>query len=156
MNRYSFLPFLFAICLLGGLWSTAHANFYLGFPVASQITESSVNSYLGVSLGTYNLGGGFGLRGNLEFKPILTTPYYRAGADLLYTTGESAVFYFGAGGGYSSAGGAESLYVAGTAGVDLDADSLISVFAEVQPRYDLTTEAGLLFFRAGVNVHVGK
>ena len=155
MNRYQALLFFLTVCC-GSWWSTAHAQFFLGFPVVSQVTESSVNSYLGVSLGSYNLGGRFGLRGNLEFKPILSTPYYRAGADLLYTTGENTVFYLGAGGGYSSAAGTESLYVAGTAGLDLDANSLISVFAEVQPRYDLSTEAGLLFFRAGVNVHFGE
>ena len=153
MSRYLFLPF-FTVCLLSSLWSTARANVYLGFPVVSQVEQTSLSSYLGVSLGTYNLGAGFGLRGNLEFKPILSTPYYQAGADLLYTTGESTVFYVGAGGGYSSSAGTESLYVAGTAGLDLDAASLISIFAEAQPRYNLTTKAGLLFLRAGINVHL--
>ena len=153
MKRYLLL-LLTACC--SGWWSTAHARIFLEFPVAAQVTESSVSSFLGVSLGTYNLGGGVGLRGNLEFKPVLSTPYYQAGADLLYTTGENTVFYLGAGGGYSSAAGTESLYVAGTAGLDLDANSLISVFGEVQPRYDLTTDAGRLFLRAGINVHFGE
>ena len=144
------------ILLLAGLcwWGSAQARYFVSFPVTAQITETSASSYLGFSLGTYDLWRGFGLRGGLEFKPVLASPYYQAGADLLYSTGESSVFYLGAGGGYASAAGTESLYAAGTVGLDLDAASLISVFAEVQPRYNLTNRTGLLFLRAGLNVHL--
>ena len=124
-------------------------------PITSQLTENGANSYLGATLGTYDLGSGFGLRGGLEFKPVLSALYTQVGADLLYSTGESTVFYVGAGGGYSTAAGTDALYVAGTAGLDLDAASFISFFAEAQPRYNLTTEAGQLFVRAGLNLHFG-
>lgn len=149
-NRKRLLLMLVGLCL----WSTSHARFFVGFPLASQVSEDAVSSYLGVSLGTYDLGGGFGLRGSLEFKPVVSAAYYQAGADLLYSSGESTVFYAGLGGGYSSAAGAESLYLAGTAGLDLDAASLVSVFAELQPRYDLASESGLLYLRAGLNFHL--
>ncbi len=149
----------YTLWLLAGLfwstafWNTAQARVFIGFPVASQVDETSVSSYLGFTLGTYDLWGKFGVRGGLEFKPASPLDY-QVGGDLLYTTGENTVFYVGAGGGYASAAGAESLYASGTAGLDLDAGSLISVFAEVQPRYNLTTETGLLFLRAGINLHL--
>jgi len=59
------------------------------------------------------------------------------------------------GGGYASDAGDDSLYLAGTAGVDFDAVSRISYFLEVQPRYDLVQEEGFLYLRSGVNVHFG-
>ena len=151
--KRSFKPLLF---LLAGLclWGTANARVFIGFPVASQLDETSVSSYLGLTLGTYDLWGKFGFRGGLEFKPVISPLYFQVGADLLYATGENTVFYLGAGGGYASAAETESLYASGTAGLDLDAGSLISVFAEVQPRYNLTTETGLLFLRAGINLHL--
>lgn len=142
---------LAALTLLGA----AHARFFIGVPLSSQLTEDGANSFLGATLGTYDLGSGFGLRGGLEFKPIVSSLYVQAGADLLYSTGESTVLYVGAGGGYSRAGADDTLYVAGTAGLDLDAESFISFFAEAQPRYNLTTEAGQLYLRAGLNFHFG-
>ncbi len=151
--KRSYKPLL--LLLIGlSLWGTAHARVFIGFPVSSQVSEDSVSSYLGLSLGTYNLWRGLGLRGNLELKPV-SPLYVQGGADLLYSTGSNTVFYAGAGGGYSSAAGTESLYVSGTAGLDLDAGSLISVFAEVQPRYDLMRETGLLYVRTGLNLHFG-
>lgn len=138
------------------LFGAAHARFYVGVPISSQLTEGGASSFLGATLGTYDLGSGFGLRGGVEFKPTVSALYFQAGADLLYTTGESTVFYVGAGGGYSRAGENDALYVAGTAGLDLDAASFISFFAEAQPRYDLSTESGQLFVRAGLNLHFGN
>lgn len=145
------------LCLLVALTllSAAHARFYLGVPISSQLTEDGANSYLGATLGTYDLGSGFGLRGGVEFKPVVSSLYVQAGADLLYSTGESTVLYVGAGGGYTRAGADDALYVAGTAGIDLDAESFISFFAEAQPRYNLTSESGALFVRAGLNFHFG-
>lgn len=140
-----------ALTLLGA----AHARFYVGVPISSGLTEGGSSSFLGATLGTYDLGSGFGLRGGLEFKPVVSALYVQAGADLLYTSGESTVFYVGAGGGYSRAGEDDALYVAGTAGVDLDAATFISFFAEAQPRYNLSTEVGQLFVRAGLNFHFG-
>lgn len=150
MKRTPKLLFLLAgLCLC-----TAQARFFVSIPVSAQVTESSTSSYLGVSLGTYDFWRGFGLRGNLEFKPVISPLYYQAGADLLYATGEDIVFYIGAGGGYSSAAGAASLYASGTVGLDLDAASLISIFAEVQPRFDVTNRTGLLYLRGGLNIHL--
>ncbi len=146
-----FLLAALALTLLGA----AHARFFIGVPVSSQLTESGANSFLGASLGTYDLGSGFGLRGGVEFKPIVSALYVQAGADLLYSTGESTVLYVGAGGGYTRAGADDSLFVAGTAGIDLDAESFISFFAEAQPRYNLTSESGQLYLRAGLNFHFG-
>lgn len=146
---------MFKFFLLAGLcWCTAHADSFVSLPVSAQITENSTSSYLGVSLGTYDLWRDFGLRGNLEFKPVVSPLYYQAGADLLYATGEDLVFYVGAGGGYSSAAGNASLYASGTVGLDLDAASLISIFAEVQPRFDVTNRTGLLYLRGGLNIHL--
>ena len=138
------------------LLGAAHARFFVGVPISSGLSEDGANSYLGATLGTYDLGSGFGLRGGLEFKPIVSALYVQAGADLLYSTGESTVLYVGAGGGYSRAGADDSLYVAGTAGIDLDAASFISFFAEAQPRYNLTSESGQLYLRAGLNFHFGN
>ena len=137
------------------LLGAAHARFFVGVPISSQLSEDGANSFLGASLGTYDLGSGFGLRGGVEFKPIVSALYVQAGADLLYSTGESTVLYVGAGGGYTRAGADDSLFVAGTAGIDLDAESFISFFAEVQPRYNLTSESGQLYLRAGLNFHFG-
>ena len=142
---------LAALTLLGA----AHARFFVGAPISSELSENGTHSFLGATLGTYDLGSGFGLRGGLEFKPVVSALYLQAGADLLYSTGGSTVLYVGAGGGYSRAGADDSLFVAGTAGIDLDAESFISFFAEVQPRYNLTSESGQLYLRAGLNFHFG-
>ena len=145
------------LCLLAALTllGAAHARLFVGALISSGLSEDGADSYLGASLGTYDLGSGFGLRGGVEFKPIVSALYVQAGADLLYSTGKSTVLYVGAGGGYSRAGADDTLYVAGTAGIDLDAASFISFFAEAQPRYNLTSESGQLYLRAGLNFHLG-
>jgi len=145
---------LTAACLL--LTGTAYARQFVGVPSSSLISEGSVTRFVGLQFGTYDLGSGFGLRAGAEVVPTLEEGLLaQGGTDLLYTTGERVVFYLGAGGGYSSVAGDDSLYVAGTVGLDFDAASTLSYFVEAQPRYDLGRDAGLFYLRSGLNLHFG-
>lgn len=145
---------LIFLCL--HLLTAVYARQFVGLPSSFLIGEDGVIRFVGVQVGSYDLGSGLGLRADAEFVPVPAEgPIVQGGVDLLYSTGESTVFYAGAGGGYANVAGADSLYLAGTAGVDFDAASRISYFLEVQPRYDLEREAGLLYLRSGINVHFG-
>ncbi len=133
-----------------------HARQFVGLPSSALVTDGGVTRFVGIQVGTYELGNRLGLRANAEFVSTPDDgPVAHGGVDLLYRSGESNIFYAGVGGGYASDAGDDSLYLAGTAGVDFDAASRISYFLEVQPRYDLVQEEGFLYLRSGVNVHFG-
>lgn len=155
MKRFRLIT-LTLTCSLTLFASSAQARFFLGPTLVIQVTEGDTASALGVQFGTYNLGSGFGLRGTLEVRPpLVSSPAFQTAADLLYSRGEETIFYLGVGGGYANTSGSESLAVSGTLGVDVDTDSLISVFLEAQPRYNLTTDAPTFHVRSGLNVHLG-
>lgn len=136
---------------------TAGAKFFIGVPLSTELRGDDSTAYIGVLFGSYSLGSGFGLRGSLELLPPLgQEPAFQASGDLLYSSGEVTVFYLGAGGGYAALEGAESLFIGGTIGLDVDAASLISVFLEAQPRYNLTAETAALYLRTGLNFHFGE
>lgn len=153
MKCKSTLVLMFTCLFLLG---TAHARLFIGLPSSTLISTEGILEFVGVHVGTHDLGSGFGLRAGAEFSPSLEAGLFaQGGADVLYSTGEDIVFYVGAGGGYKSIAGADSLYVAGTAGVDLDAATTLSYFVEVQPRYDINQEVGLFYLRSGLNLHFG-
>jgi hypothetical protein len=138
------------------LTATAQAGFFIGTPISTELKGEDSIGYLGVQLGSYDLGSGFGLRAGLEILPPLGSGApYQATGDLLYGIGETTVFYLGAGGGYAALGSSESFLLSGTLGLDIDAASLISVFAEAQPRYNLRAESVALYLRTGLNFHFG-
>ncbi len=150
------LPLLFWTFLCLHLLTAAYARQFVGLPSSALIGEGGVTQFAGIQVGTYELGNRLGLRANAEFVPMPDNgPVAHGGVDLLYRGGESNIFYAGVGGGYASVAGNDSLYLAGTAGVDFDAASRISYFLEVQPHYDLVREESLLYLRSGINVHFG-
>ncbi len=151
MNRYGIL---FSIICLTLLSSRAQASFFLGLPIATEMRGEESVSYLGVQFGTYDLSGELGLRGTLRVLPPLGgTPAFQFAGDLLYTRGEEMVLYLGGGAGYAVRDASEALFIGGTLGLDIDTESLISVFFEAQPRYTLTTRTVGLYLSGGLNVH---
>lgn len=154
MNRFTFTTLALVAALFFG---NAQASFFLGVPVSTEVRGEDSVSYLGVQFGTYDLGGDFGLRGNLRVLPPLgEDPSFQLAGDLLYSSGEETVFYLGAGAGYAVLNESESLFVGGTIGFDVDAASLISVFLEAQPRYNLTAQSVALYLNTGLNFHFGE
>ena len=154
MNRVRITAFTLVCALLLG---TAQASFFLGVPLATELKGQNSTAYLGLQVGTYDLGSGFRLRGRLEVLPPLGRERgMQLGGELLYSRGESSVFYLGAGGGYAAYNSAKSLFVSGTVGLNIDAASLVSVFLEAQPRYDLDRETIGLYLSGGLNFHFGQ
>lgn len=135
------------------LFGVAQARYFVGVPVTVSFSSAYPLGHIGAQFGTYDLGSGFGLRAAAEVNPSNQALY--GGADLLYTGGESNRYYLGVGGLYGATGTKNELYVQGVAGMDFDVESLVSFFTELQPRYNLESEAGSIFVRFGVNVHLG-
>lgn len=147
----------FALASALVLFGTAQARFFVGAPSSTLLTRSAITSFVGLQLGTYDLGNGFGLRGGVELVPAFGTALNVQGAvDLLYTRGSNLVIYGGVGSGYANLGGAEALFVSGTVGLDLDAETTISYFLEAQPRYNLLSKTPQLYLRSGINLHLGE
>lgn len=154
MNRFG----LTTLGLLATLFvGSAQASFFLGVPVATDVRGEDSTSYIGVQFGTYDLGNDFGLRGNLRVLPPLgEDPSFQFAGDVLYSSGKETVFYLGAGAGYAVLDESESLFIGGTVGFDVDAESLISVFLEAQPRYTFSSETVALYLNTGLNFHFGN
>jgi hypothetical protein len=148
---------LLVLASILSLLGTAQARFFVGAPSSTLVTRSAITSFVGLQLGTYDLGNGFGLRAGAEVVPELSAGLNVQGAaDLLYTRGSDLVLYGGVGSGYANLGGAEALFVSGTLGVDIDAQTTVSYFLEAQPRYNLSSRTPQLYLRSGINLHLGE
>lgn len=151
---------LTVLALLGScslMTASAQSGFFVGVPLSSEMTSEGSTTFIGAQVGTFGLGSGFGLRASLELlPPISAEPSFQAAGDLLFGSGENTIFYVGAGGGYAAIEANEALFVSGTVGLELDAASLISLFLEAQPRYDLTNESASFYLRYGLNFHFGR
>lgn len=87
---------LIFLCL--NLLTAVYARQFVGLPSSFLIGEDGVVRFVGVQVGTYDLGSGLGLRADAEFVPLPADgPIVQGGVDLLYSTGERTVLYAGAG-----------------------------------------------------------
>jgi hypothetical protein len=145
------------LAILLSCLSTAQAQFYIGLP-NSGIVANLTPAYIGgLTIGTYNLFGDFGIRATAQvgvpfIEPL--TPFVEGSVDGTYSFGEEIIFYTGAGLGYSGYGEAGALTVAGFTGLDFDTNSVISLFLEIRPILYLGT-GGTVQIRSGINFHIG-
>ncbi len=144
--------FLLLLVVLSGFSGAAQARFFVGADLSALINDGAVVPLGGVTIGTYNLFGDFGIRGTALSAP--TVPFVEGSVDGTYSFGEGVVFYTGAGLGYSGFidGGAVSL--AGFTGLDFDASSVISLFVEIRPILYIGA-GGTVQLRSGINFHIG-
>ena len=150
--RRALLPLALA-CLYFG---AAHAQFFLGTVGSTLITPAAVVPFVGLQAGSYDLGGGFGARGSVELFPLIFdgTTLLQAEAAGLYVIGEGVKLYTGPSLGLFNAGGDTVPFGGVTLGVDFDAESVISIYLEVQPRYYFGGTPSVLI-RSGTNFHLG-
>lgn len=144
---------LLTLVLFLGCLSTAQAQFYIGFPQTGIILGTTPVALSGLTIGTYNLYGDFGIRATAQAAPI-GTAFLEGSVDGTYSFGEGVIFYTGAGLGYSGFVDTGAVTLAGFTGLDFDANSVISIFLEIRPILYIGT-GGTVQIRSGINFHIG-
>lgn len=150
---------LLILTILLGCCGMAQARFYIGFPNSGIVSVITPTGLSGLTIGTYNLFGDFGIRATAQLglkfiEPVTPFPFVEGSVDGTYSFGEGIIFYTGAGLGYSGFAENGAVTLAGFTGLDFDASSVISLFLEIRPILYLGT-GGTVQIRSGLNFHIG-